>query len=256
MLTEAEQRVALSTLAVAPRTFLSSDQGIRALRDLCSTSMPRVAAAARSLGLGLQWCDPDEMLSIVIVQLCEQKARVAKFAAQSRSEPWQYLGPCLVEWMRQHWGSRHLRFDELPHLDSGVTVPDHALTPAREVSDLCVKWLRPRTPVGLRERLRPLVQWLVENPPQRLSYEAQDVDAAFSRFTDFSRAQVAATSKVIWGRRPNRGQTSLAGALLIDAGFQPFDSMLHARELLAYKQAMRQSVHLSHDSGAQLETFG
>lgn len=230
-----------------PHTFLASDEGVQLLQQLELRVVPGVVAAARTLGLGREWLQPQEILHTVLLALCEERARLAVHIAETAADPWSYLARCAVKWARDLWGVRGDSFDQAPewnsagalHLQQQLARADDGLTPLSEVIELAHGALVSHTPQRLQRSLHTLLCWLAANPPQRVSHEAADRAAAQRHHPEFSQAQIAAVANMAWGTRPRRRETSLFAALLKDPEFLISNSPTHARALLQYRRVMR-----------------
>lgn len=239
MFSVSRQRTALTALAKNPHEFLRSNEGQAFAVELGEIMTPRVAAAARGIGLGSHWYERTEVVNTALVRLCAEDARVAKLAARAEIEPWRYLVPCMITWMREQWGTRGEPLDACLTLAAragSVGVAD-ALSDAVRHTFTSVAF---GVPSALRRDLHLLLQWLARNPPQRRSYEAADREEARRRFSRFTTKQIAAATSLVWGSRPKAQQTSLVAAFLLDDEFRPFESVTHARTIMQFTRAMRE----------------
>ena len=228
------------------RQFLGSPEGREFLGQLEQHLVPGVRAAARRLGLGDDWAQPQEILHTIIVGLCADGGRVATHIADSAIDPWAYLAKCSITWARELWGSRGMPLDQISEsrVEACLTVQQHqahndALTSIDRAVALTYRALVPHTPRGLGRPLSELLSWLANNPPQRVSHETADRAAAAQAFQQFSPTQLAAVVNIAWGGRPRRRETSLLAAFLLNPDFRPSNSPTHARALLQYRRVMR-----------------
>lgn len=232
---ETRQRQALWALA-QDTGFLRTPEGELLLDQLRRFFAPAVAGAARRMGYSLE---ESEVVSGAIVLLCDQEAKVARYAAAATQEPWAYLSACLTDWARRQWGHRASDLDAAEHVPTPSQEVPTGLTPIDELVELTYRVLAPLTPAEILNDMRPLLSWLALNPPQRLSYEGEDRQAALAECVSMSLNQVIAVMNVAWGARPRRAETSLLGAFMLNRRFEPFASLVHARALVNYKMLMR-----------------
>ncbi len=238
-------RALLRRLAEAPE-FLGSPKGNELLSQLEHYLAPGVRAAAHRLGLGDDWAQPHEVLNTLIVGLCSDGGRAAAHIAETAIDPWAYLARCSNKWARELWGSRGISLEQLSEARveaCPVTQPhqtwDDALTSLDQVVALTHRALAPHTPHDLSRPLGGLLNWLANNPPQRVSHETADRAAAARAFRQFTPPQLAAVVNIAWGGRPRRRETSLLAAFLMNSEFRPSDSPTHARAVLQYRRTMR-----------------
>lgn len=96
-----------------------------------------------------------------------------------------------------------------------------------------------RTPDALKPDVLRLLGWMTANPPQRLSYEKHEREAA-GRYAPFlTNAQVKRVFALVYGTRPERSSTSLVAAFLLNPEFDPFSSFRMVTQLTRYSEAMR-----------------
>lgn len=238
-------REALSALAGSP-AFLHTAAGAALIRQLELHLSPGMLATARMMGIDRSWVSAGEVLHTVIVELCAQNGEVARRIAEDARDPWGYLAVCATRWVRALWGTRGIPIDTLELASPGDPPEDGSLlTAIQDLVRLAHTHLAPHLEPRLRRHLPPLLHWLAVNPPQRLSHELADREAAAAHFPDFTVEQIAAVANIAWGSRPRRRETSLMAALLRDADFHPFASPSHARALLQFRRAMRARAPLA-----------
>lgn len=243
-------RASLRQLA-EPRAFLAGAEGIAFLRQLECRLVPPVRAAARRLGLGGDWAQPQEVVNMLIVRLCADEASVALRIAETALDPWAYLSRCSMKWAGELWGARGASLDQALELHPGCVADvshepaqNEELTTLDEVVALTHRALVLHTPGRLKDPLFGLLAWLANNPPQRVSHESADRVAAARAFPQFTEAQLIAVANISWGGRPRRRETSFLAAFLLNPEFRPSDSPTHARALLHYRRSMRSQQSL------------
>lgn len=240
--TESRQRQALHDLA-ATTDFLRSEEGRLFLDQIRCYLVPGILARASRVGIGSGWVGTEEVVHTAVLGLCDSAGRVARYASEAAGEPWGYLFRCLMTWMSEQWGSRGISFDEalIGQPAPSAEMPVH-LTPLAEVIAATFAILEVHTPERLRTSVRQLLVWVANNPPQRLSHEAEDRAAARIRFPELTQQQISAVVNAAWGGRPTRSDTSLMAAFLLDENFCPYDSPAHSRVILRYKTAFRETT--------------
>ncbi|MDA3146528.1 hypothetical protein JSO19_03945 [Leucobacter sp. UCMA 4100] len=234
----ARQREAFALLPQAD--FRDSSEFVALLEQLHLNHAEGLVKRARRWGYSFE---PDEAVNMLVVNLLEEldpDRYVADYVAEA-DNPFAYLGRCAFRsWLPKEFGVRGNQL-EIPELlpDSEayeITEFDSGLTDIGEVVELCLEVLLPRTPKKLHGQLGDLVAFLAVNPPQRLSYEHFERQAAAKYCPSFNEAQVSAVMNITWGGRPNRAETSLMGQFLLDEEFKPEDSPSHYRALRYYQK--------------------
>lgn len=201
---------------------------------------PSMIAMGRRSGLGCDWLENADIVHTVLLELCKDDCRVAKQILLEASDPWQYLARCAMQWSRALWGHRCIPL-EATQLMGAATYFEFQTEPSplEQAVDLACELLRPHTAYVLRPQLHELLTWLSLNPPSRLSYEAEDQAAFEQHYPSVDRSHLKALTKVAWGSRPRRAETSLLGAVLRNPSFQPAQSYTHAAALVQYRRTMR-----------------
>ncbi|TIH33794.1 hypothetical protein [Subtercola vilae] len=205
--------------------------------------------------------EPNEVGSFILTELLTSPAALNRLAIIDNDDPGfvrdpaAYLYTCATDRPRPGkspgwlWNRAGFHADALDGLSAEVAdprqqhcdpawVPEHGLTPLRDVVDLTFQTISPRTPAGLRGVVADLVWHLAENPPQRVSYDHGDRCAAGELFPALRPAQIDAVANVTWGGRPTPRETSLAYGFLRDQDFDPKTSPTHFRALRTYQSRM------------------
>lgn len=244
---------------VTPGPFLCSNEGEwfrSVLRNEVAPCALRLAA-----GWGLPYSGADEAVNTIIVFLANDPARCA-YLVENAADPITYLRTYLPEWVgidtgRKTYATSNGKTDRIRASSSRrrayfspIDSP-HTVLPAWTISDpqltrraaglptideavaSTVTTLYDRTPTRLRNTLPDLVSWLAHNPTSRKGHEADVLDAAVETFR-LHPGEVHAVANISWGGRPNRAATSLLGAFLLNAEFDPRDSATHVRALRHY----------------------
>lgn len=238
---EVRQRQALLQLVESPQ-FLASEQGGAFIAELASVFVPIAVTAAQRIGLASDWVSQNEVVNTIIVGLSDSDGRVARKAASSHLAPWAYLTPCIRGWLRALWGGRHQALHVIEQFEGQCAAADTGLTDIETVVSLTFELLAAHSPPEVHADLLRLVHWLAHNPPQRSSYESEDRAAARWLFRGLAPQQIDAVTLISWGGRPNRLETSLMGAYLLDYAFQPYESSSHLAALLRFQRAMRSAT--------------
>ncbi|MGO3832404.1 MAG: hypothetical protein ACTJGT_00440 [Microbacteriaceae bacterium] len=236
--TIARQREAFALLPQPE--FRASPEFVAFLEQLHVNHAEGLVKRARRWGYSFE---PEEAVNMLIVNLLEEIDTgrfVSDYVAESE-HPFAYLGRCAFRsWLPKEFGVRGNQL-EVPELlpDSEAYEQaeyDSGLTDISEVVELCLAVLLPRTPKMLQDQLGELVAFLAVNPPQRLSYEHFERQAAAKYCPSFTEEQISAVMNITWGGRPNRADTSLMGQFLLDEEFKPEDSPTHYRALRYYQK--------------------
>lgn len=229
------QRAALVSLIDVPG-FLSTAEGFAFIEQIQHFHARGMVALARKEGFSL---DTDEVVNTMLENLLQYEGRVAGYAAASEGEPWAYLSTCTVGWVRKLWGWRGASLEVLEYLpEPYYSEPDSPFTPLEDVVALTFQLLAPLTAERLHGELFKLLGWLAANPPQRLSYEKFEAQAAHRFCPSFTIGQVTAVMNIAYGGRPRNAETSIMGAFLLDANFTFSEGSTQAVALETYKRRM------------------
>ncbi|PRI10888.1 hypothetical protein [Leucobacter massiliensis] len=235
------QRAALAEFAADGAAFLRKSEGLAFIEQLYVFFVPKLMALAASYGYAL---DRDEAANVILERLLSSRRRGEKGAARraaAAESPFGYLWACAVDWVRRQWGTRAAPLERAADAGTSFEVPEREspYTPLEEVVRLTFAVLAEAMGEEERGAVYELLRWLALNPPQRLSYEAEDRIAAHRRCPKLTAEQVVAVMKIARGARPNTAATSLMGQFLLDPGFRPSQSGSHARALTRFRREFR-----------------
>ncbi len=201
--------------------------------------VPKILAEARRMGVSAEWLSAEDVLHTAIVRLTEADGRAARYVAAAKGEPWWYLERCMRNWAREQWGTCCAVLDEATTVSVSATESaEGPFTPMSTALDHTRSVLEPYVAPRLRPYLPAVLRWLALNPPQRRSYEANDLAAGQARFSMFSEREFAAVANAVWGARPRYRETSILAAFLLDEAFRVSDSPSHARAMLRFRRTM------------------
>lgn len=221
---------ALQRVAEHPQEAFSNPELLDALIKISQQLAEPLSAYGARMGYPI---DKQEAVNIVLVNLLTDNAVIARHAMYA-AQPIAYLHECARRWGRSEWGTRSTLIDNLQIPASSSD--NNGLTPLETVCELTSKTLTPLTPDRLLPQLDDMIHWLAVNPPQRLSYEANDYIALHHSFTRWSLQQAETLAKTCWGSRPNQKATSLFGGYLLDERFNPQRSPSHQTALVNYRR--------------------
>lgn len=195
-------------------------------------------AVARSRRMGY-WLETEEVVNLLVVKLLEDDGAMAR-RVSCAVNPWAYLSTCLTGWLQHEWGVRATPLETLtPFLPSREMRPgSDDLTELSVAIDLTCTVLDSRTPQQLTADVHELVKFFAHNPVQRKSYDQDERDQASQLCPALSLSQIVAVKNISWGSRPRQHQTSILGAFLLDAAFNPENSPTHIRALRTYSHAL------------------
>lgn len=240
------QRVALQGVADSGMEFFTTAEGAALLEQLETYFAAPIVKIAKGWGYPL---DREDVTHMIIERLVTDRHRRAEksvlgYMVAASGEPWGYLWSCTRRWAQETWGTRGTSLDAVEHfLTQDPSDEDTHLTPLSVVVDRTFEVLATRTAEHHHAALLELLGWLAANPPERLSYEADDRVHAHRYCPTLSIEQVTAIMNIAWGGRPRQAETSLMGQFLLNENFRPSDSPTHIRALVYYKTAMRAGEH-------------
>lgn len=193
--------------------------------------------------------EEQEVVNLIFVQLLKKHSSnlyTCDYVARADVEnPWAYLGGLLKRWIRQEYGVRGIQMEEAERIPQSDNHVEENLSLLHEVVAKTYEILAPRTPEFLHHELFTLLEFLAVNPPQRLSYEKFEREAAMVYCPHFTERQVAAVMNIAWGGRPKQRETSVMGQILLDPMWLPEMSVTHTIALSDYKKRMFQRSYTS-----------
>lgn len=218
---------------------LRGEDGAELIAQLSRFLVPSIMRTAIRSGRGTQsWLQEADVLHTILLELFADNGRVARLIGEQAREPWGYLAVCAAEWMRKVCLSTCEELTEHSPI-APRHEPNDRLTDLEEMVARATQLLVAYAPNVQQAELRRLLFWLAQNPPQRLSHEAEDRAEMFAQFPILTSGQISAIVNIAWGGRPRRKETSLFAALLQDSQFRPQSSPTHIRALLHFRQVMR-----------------
>lgn len=218
---------------------LWDDEGAVLIAQFREHLVPTLLQAAFRSGRGTPtWLQSSEVLHVVLLELFSDHGRVANIIAEHTRDPWGYLAVCASKWVRKLCVSACAELKEHEFI-ANRDESSEQLTALNEMVTIAAQILQPHAPYLPLPVLERVLLWLAQNPPQRMSHEAEDRAAILVQFPSFTSRQISALANIAWGARPRRKETSLFAALLLDPDFRPSSSPTHIRALLHFRQVMR-----------------
>ena len=232
--------------------YLGETSGQKLVEVIRKKYATAITARARRFGYPM---DEEEALHTILINLIEQNGRIIKLVAKS-ADPYAYLGVCVKKWGAAQWCLRpaNITLDTVSLFYANPENTQTKLTPLEDVITLTTNTLQSQTPQKMQQLIQEPITWLALNPPQRLSYEGQDITAAAKTFTQFTHTQITAIAHACWGTRPRQKETSLFGAYLTNPHFNPYTSASHSAALIQYKTLMQNQTALEKYLTAPVKT--
>ncbi|SDQ32543.1 hypothetical protein [Leucobacter chromiiresistens] len=220
-----------------------SAEGAAFIEQLHAYQVGQLREAARGWGYAI--C-AEEVVQIIITNLLTTRKNPDSCPARyiaAAAEPWAYFHTTAIGWLQKEWGVRGAPLENVGYAEytnlSATDRDEHDLTPLEDVVNLTFGSIAQVVDPRHHAVVRELLYWIAANPPQRLSYDADDRVAAHRHCPSLTIDQVVAVIKIARGSRPNTTATSLMGQFLLDASFRISDSGSHYRALTAFKNAFR-----------------
>lgn len=272
MSAEERFRSAVESLTKDPKAFMNSPVIFEFMDDIRRFLLPNALSFAKKVGHPYQARDEDGLVNLILVSFASNPEQCRALLENAQS-PLGYAGRLVRKWISIETGRTWYHtytpasagqppregvamaqmdcFDDpsirVPH----SSFPDPASYGTQngatvdEAVDLTVLTLAPRTPLKLAKRLPEIVGWLADNPSTHQGHEKEQITLAASLFETVSSVELRAVASITWGGRPNERQTSLLGAFLLDARFDPRASETHLSALRTYQGRVRQEAVLA-----------
>lgn len=267
MSSEEQFRSAVESLTENPKAFMNSPLVFEFMEAIRRHLIPNAIAFSQRVGHPYQASDEDDLVNLILVSFASNPEQ-CRTLAENAASPLAYASTLVRDWISAETGrtvfrtyadsSKGRRIQaEIDHIDSPAirvphsTLPDPAAYGTQigatvdQAIDLTVATLLPRTPAKLAKQLPNIVGWMADNPPARQGHEGERIAEAASIFASVSVVELRAVASITWGGRPNERETSLLGAFLLDAEFNPRASETHLGALRTYQARVRQEAVLA-----------
>ena len=260
-------RAAVELLTENSKTFMNSPLVFEFMEDIRRHLVPNAIAFSQNVGHPYQARDEDDLVNLILVSFATNPEQ-CRALVENAASPLAYASTLVRDWISVETGrtvfrtyadsSKGRRIQaEIDHFDNPAirvphsTLPDpaaygtHTGATVDQAIDLTVAALLPRTPARLANQLSNIVGLMADNPPARHGHEGERIAEAATIFAPVSAVELRAIASITWGGRPNERETSLLGAFLLDAEFNPRSSETHLAALRTYQARVRQEAVLA-----------